>query len=132
MVLTSESVAVAKLKETHKEEYNFYVEHARNNDVEDGKDLPCFPVKLKMFSLSDYLKAALEKAEYEPDSEVIFARVPDVEGFYFSQGETYEEARANLQDAIEGSVLIALQMGWEIPPIPGSEVKIEIAEVDSA
>ena len=51
VVLTSESVAVAKLKETHKEEYNFYVEHARNNDVEDGKDLPCFPVKLKMFSL---------------------------------------------------------------------------------
>jgi predicted RNase H-like HicB family nuclease len=130
MILTSESVALAKLKQAHKEEFDFYVEQARKNDAEDGKDLPYFPVRLQMFSLSDYLKAALEKAEYEPDGEVIFARVPEVAGFYFSQGETYEEARANLQDAIEGSVLIALQMGWEIPPIPGSKVKIESMRIE--
>ena len=52
MILTSESVALAKLKQAHKEEFDFYVEQARKNDAEDGKDLPYFPVRLQMFSLS--------------------------------------------------------------------------------
>ena len=131
MILTSESVALAKLKEAHQDEYDFYVEQAEKNRVEDWKDLPSYPVKLQAFCLADYISAALDRAVYEPDGEVIFARVPDVDAFYFTQGETYEEARLNLQDAIEGSVLIALQMGWGIPPIPGSEVKVKIAEIDS-
>ena len=132
MTASSEHVALDKLKDVHQDEYDFYVEHAEKNHVADWKDLPSYPVKLQAFCLADYISAALDRAVYEPDGEVIFARVPDVDAFYFTQGETYEEARANLQDAIEGSVLIALQMGWEIPPIPGSEVKIEIAEIDSA
>jgi hypothetical protein len=35
-------------------------------------------------------------------------------------------------DAIEGSILITPQMGWEIPPIPDSDVRINIFEIDSA
>ena len=131
MILTSESIALAKLKEVHQEEYDFYVEHAMKKNVSDWRDLPGFPIRLQAFCLSDYLKATLEKAEYEPDDGMIIARVPGLQGAY-SQGENHEEARINLQDAIEGNVLIALQMGWEIPAIPGSEVKIEVAEIDSA
>ncbi len=130
MTPSSESVALAKLREAHREEYDFYVRHAKKNHIKDWEDLPGFPIRLQAFCLADYLKAALEKAEYEPDGEVIFANVPGLQGA-FTQGENYEEARVNLQDAIEGNVLIALQMGWEIQPIPGSEVKIEIAEIDS-
>ena len=33
---------------------------------------------------------------------------------------------------VGGNILMALQMGWEIPPIPGSGVKIEIAEINPA
>ena len=88
-------------------------------------------VNLKSFSLGDYLKAALACAKYEQDDDLIVATVPNVVGFY-SQGESHEEARSNLRDAIEGNILIALQMGWEIPHIPGVEIRTEIVATDSA
>ena len=132
MTTTSESVALAKLREAHKEEYDFYLKHAKKNHVKDWKDLPGFPVKLQSFCLSEYIEAALEIAEYEPDGDVIFAHVPGVEASYFTQGEDYEDAKVMLADAIEGSVLIALQKGWEVPPIPSSGAKVEIVEIDTA
>ncbi len=128
---TSESIALAKLKEAYREEYDFYLKHANRNRVKDWKDLPSFPIRLQALCLTDYLEAALEKAEYEPDDGMIVARAPGLRGA-FTQGEDYEDAKEMLADAIEGNVLIALQMGWEIPPIPGAEVKIEIAEINPA
>lgn len=132
MTMTSESVALAKLREAHKEEYDFYLKHAKKNQVEDWKDLPGFPVKLQMFCLSEYIEAALAIAEYEPEDDVIVARVPDVDAFYVSYGETYEEAKEMLVDAIHGCVELAMERGWEIPSIPGVETKTEIAEIHPA
>ena len=78
--------------------------------------------KGKVFSLSRYLEAALKRAEYERDEHgVIVATVPEVSGF-FAHGETHEEARANLEDVIEGNISLALQHGWEVPPIPGVDI----------
>ena len=132
MTTTSESVALAKLREAHKEEYEFYLKHAKKNRIGDWKELPGFPVKLQSFCLSEYIEAALAIAEYEPEDDVIIARVPGVNASYFTQGEDYEDAKEMLADAIEGSVVFALQMGWEVPPIPGSKVKMEIVEIDTA
>lgn len=74
---------------------------------------------VKVFPLSQYLQMALERAEYESDENgVIVARVPGVASF-FSQGETLEEARENLRDAIEGNLSLALQLGLPIPAIEG-------------
>lgn len=88
--------------------------------------------KVKVFSLSRYVQAALDKAEYEHDeNNTIVAMVPGASGF-FAQGETYEEARSNLEDAIEGNVLLALQLGWDIPDIPGVDIKEEDVEAYSA
>lgn len=132
MTPSSESIALAKLREAHKEEYDFYVRRAEEDGIEDWKDLPGFPVELQSFCLSEYIEAALEIAEYEPDGDVIFAHVPGIEASYFTQGEDYEDAKEMLADAIQGCVEIAIERGWEIPPIPGSDVKIEIAEADTA
>lgn len=132
MTTSSESVALAKLREAHKEEYDFYVRRAEEDGIKDWRDLPSFPVKLQAFCLSEYIEAALEIAEYEPDGDVIFAHVPGIEASYFTQGEDYEDAKEMLADAIQGCVEIAIERGWEIPPIPGSDVKIEIAEADTA
>ncbi len=75
--------------------------------------------KVKFFAVSRYLDAALEKAEYERDENgIIVALVPSMDGFY-AQGETFEEARQNLREVIEGNILLALQLGWEIPAIEG-------------
>lgn len=65
------------------------------------------------------MEASLQKAEYQKDeNNVVIAKVPGASGF-FAQGNTFEEARANLQDVIEGNVMLALQLGFEIPRIEG-------------
>jgi predicted RNase H-like HicB family nuclease len=87
----------------------------------------------KSFSISAYVEQALKLAEYEKDENgVVVASVPNVSGF-FSQGENFEEARDNLRDAIEGNLVVALQLGFEIPQIAGVEIKeIDYAEIDAA
>ena len=73
--------------------------------------------KVKIMSISRYVQAALERAEYERDENgIVIARVPESPGF-FSQGETFEEARDNLRDAIEGNLTLALQLGLPIPTL---------------
>ena len=126
---SSEFVALAKLREAHKREFDFYLERAKADNVKDPEDLPAFPKKLVGFSLAEYVQAALELAEYSREEDgMILATVPGANGF-FTEGETYEEARENLKDAIEGCVMIDLQMGWPIHPIPN--VKIEVGEISS-
>ncbi len=118
-------LALAKLRELHRGEYDFYVEHAKKHPVEKWEELPDFPIRLTCFPLADYLKAALAIAEYEQDNGMIVASVPG-DGGFFTQGENYEEARTNLIDAIEGNIQIALQLGWDIPDIPGFEIQYTI------
>jgi predicted RNase H-like HicB family nuclease len=80
-------------------------------------------MKVKAFSLARYVEAALKKAEYFRDENgMVIARVPQASGF-FAQGDTFEEARANLRDVIEGNVLLALQLGLELPRIEGVEIE---------
>ena len=118
----AELTATQKLIQNHKEEHDFYLEYTKTHPVEQWQDIPDSPIKLTTFSMVDYLKAALACAEYERDEDgVIVASVSGAVGFY-SQGDSHEEARTNLMDAIEGNVIIALQMGWEIPSIPGVEM----------
>jgi len=83
--------------------------------------------KVKILSISEYVQAALKLAHYEADENgVIIARVPGTGGF-FSQGANFEEARENLRDAIEGNVVLALQLGFPIPPL--GDVVIEEQDV---
>ena len=82
--------------------------------------------KIKMFSMAQYVQAALTRARYEVDEDgIIIASVPGASGF-FAQGENFEHARENLRDVIEGNVLLALQLGLPIPPM--AEVTIEVQD----
>jgi len=88
--------------------------------------------RVRLFSLADYVKAALKLTVYERDENgMIVASVPGASGF-FAQGETFEEARENLQDVIEGNVLLALQLGLDIPDIPGVSIEQEDVEAVAA
>lgn len=88
--------------------------------------------KVKMFSVSRYLEAALRLAEYERDEDgIVVASVPGAAGFY-AQGASHEEARGNLEDVIEGNVILALQLGWEMPAIAGIEIAERDVETHSA
>lgn len=88
--------------------------------------------KVRVFPLRAYIEAALEKAQYERDEDgVIVAEVPGASGF-FTQGDTFEEARENLRDAIEGNVMLALQLGFNIPPMPGITIEERDAKTFAA
>ncbi len=85
-------------------------------------------MKVRQFSMRLYLQKALQLAEYERDEDgVVVARVPGADGFY-AQGESVEEARSELADVVEGNVLLALQLGLEVPKLPD----IEFLEQDVA
>lgn len=87
--------------------------------------------RVKVFSLSSYIEASLKHAEYEQDENgLVVATVPGASGFY-AQGETYEDARTNLQEVIEGNVLLALQLGWDVPSIPGVDIQERDVETHS-
>ncbi len=74
---------------------------------------------IRTFSLGQYVEAALQLVEYERDEDdVINVAVPVLPG-NFAQGVSFEDARANLRDAIEGNVMLALQLGLPIAPISG-------------
>ena len=88
--------------------------------------------KVRILPLSRYVEAALTLAEYERDEDgVIIATVPDASGF-FAQGDTFEEARQNLRDVIEGNVLLALQLNLPIPPIKDVPIEEQDAEAFAA
>jgi predicted RNase H-like HicB family nuclease len=88
--------------------------------------------KVRTFSLLRYVDAALALADYERDDDgIIIAVVPDASGF-FAQGDTFEEARANLRDVIEGNVLLALQLGLPIPVVPGVQIEEQDAQTNTA
>lgn len=76
------------------------------------------------------MRATTGLAVFETDEGgVVVANVPNASAFY-AQGDTAEEARTNLEDVIEGNVLLALQLGWDIPSIPGIHVEEQSVPAD--
>ena len=121
---TAESIALAKLIERHRREYDFYVESAKADGVADAQDLPAFPKKMVDFSILEFIAAALEIAVYEPDEEDETAFIATVPGApeIFTQGDSRGEAVAYLTDLLESEIVYRLQAGEAIPSIPGVEV----------
>ena len=75
--------------------------------------------KIKTFSLHHYVEEAMHKAEYYKDENgVAVAKVPGAQGF-FAEGDSFDEASENLREVIEGNILLALQVGLEIPRLEG-------------
>ncbi|MEY4529745.1 MAG: hypothetical protein RLZZ156_466 [Deinococcota bacterium] len=78
---------------------------------------------LRSFSIRGYIEAALQLARYETDENgMVVAEVPNVAGF-FSEGKSVEEARRQLADAIEGNIVLALQLNREIPTLAGVQIE---------
>ena len=88
--------------------------------------------RVKVFSLSRCVQAVLKQAEYGRDEDgVVVAEVPGGMGFV-AQGDSYEEARVNLEEAVEGNVLLALQLGWDVPPVAGVDIEEQNVETDAS
>jgi predicted RNase H-like HicB family nuclease len=79
-------------------------------------------------NLAAYIAELLKNAVYEKGEQldVIVAEAPDLPGC-LTQGATFEEARANLLDAIEVWLLSGLRSGEDPPVVNGCLLAITAA-----
>jgi predicted RNase H-like HicB family nuclease len=68
--------------------------------------------------IREYVQAAMEKAHYEliDDPEPYYGEIPECQGVW-ATGRTLEECRRNLEDVLDGWLVVRLQKGLSIPPI---------------
>ena len=82
---------------------------------------------MKYVSFKDYVKEVLKAAEYKRDSKVgcIVSIAPVLPGC-MTQGDTFEDARDNLIDAIELWITVGLRENENMPTVNG--VKLAISD----
>lgn len=73
--------------------------------------------------LTQYIQAAMRHARYEilPDGEGIFGQIKNLQGVW-ANAKTLEECREELQEVLEGWLLLGLRMGHHIPPIDKTDL----------
>jgi predicted RNase H-like HicB family nuclease len=81
--------------------------------------------KIRQGSLAEYVAEILKNAVYEKGEQldVIVAEAPDLPGCV-TQGESVEEARENLVDAIEVWLMSGLRSGEDLPVVNGCRLAI--------
>lgn len=76
--------------------------------------------------LTDYIHAAMQKAQYEilPEGEGYFGRISNLQGVW-ANADTLEACRKELQEVLEEWIIIGLKMGTPIPVIDGIELNVQ-------
>ena len=76
--------------------------------------------------LTNYIQAAMRHARYEilADTNEYYGEIPDCQGVY-ATAATLEECRAQLQEVLEGWIVLGLRLGHEIPVIDGATLVLE-------
>lgn len=71
-----------------------------------------------------YVQRAMEKAHYEiiDDEEPYYGEIPRCQGVW-ATGKTLEECRRNLEDVLEGWIVVRLQRGLVLPQIGGVTIR---------
>jgi predicted RNase H-like HicB family nuclease len=72
----------------------------------------------------EYIQRAMEKAHYEiiEDEEPYYGEIPDLKGVW-ATGKTLEECRRNLEETVEGWIIVRLQQGLALPPLDGLTIR---------
>lgn len=83
--------------------------------------------------LTDYIKAAMRQATYEmlPDDEGYFGKIPPCPGVW-ANAPTLEACRDELQEVLEGWIIVGLRHNDPFPEIDGIALDISPAEEDVA
>lgn len=68
--------------------------------------------------LINYINAAMRKAHYEilPDKDGYFGKIEGIPGVW-ANADTLETCREELQEVLEGWILLGLKMGHSLPII---------------
>ena len=75
--------------------------------------------------LLEYILAAMAQAKYEilPDDGTYYGHIPGFKGVW-SNAETLEECRAELQSVLEDWILLAIRFNDRIPTVNGLRTKL--------
>lgn len=75
--------------------------------------------------IREYIQAAMARAVFKriEDSEPIFGEIPPCPGVW-ATGKTPEECRKNLEEALEGWILLGVRLGDPLPEIDGLRIQI--------
>ncbi len=75
--------------------------------------------------LTDYIRAAMHRATYEILSDgTFYGEIPNFQGVY-ANAETLEDCREQLQEVLEGWIVLGLRLGHALPVVDGIDLAIE-------
>lgn len=71
----------------------------------------------------EYIEAAMDRAHYEmiDDEEPFYGEIPELQGVW-ATSHTLEDCRRNLQDVVEGWLILSLKQEQPIPEISGHSI----------
>ena len=74
--------------------------------------------------LTNYILAAMHKATYELlEDGTFYGEIPDCQGV-LANAATLEACREDLQDALEGWIILGLRLGHTIPILNGIDLNL--------
>lgn len=75
--------------------------------------------------LTEYIRAAMSRATYEilPDGS-FYGEIPGFQGVY-ANASTLEACRTELQEVLEGWIVLGLRLGHSLPVVDGIELAVE-------
>jgi predicted RNase H-like HicB family nuclease len=75
--------------------------------------------------LTEYIRAAMRQARYEILSDgTFYGEISGFQGVY-ANAETLEECREELQDVLEGWIVLGLRMGHILPVVEGVDLAVQ-------
>jgi predicted RNase H-like HicB family nuclease len=82
--------------------------------------------------LTAYIRAAMQRAHYEllEENEGYFGSIPDCPGVW-ANAETLEACREELQDVLEGWIILGLRTGDPLPVIDGINLTPPLQVMDT-
>ena len=76
--------------------------------------------------LTEYIRAAMSRAAYEILSDgTFYGEIPGFQGVY-ANAKTLEACRAELQDVLEGWIVLGLRLGHPLPVVDGVELAVQL------
>lgn len=75
--------------------------------------------------LTEYIQAAMKRATYELLSDrTFYGEIPGFQGVY-ANADTLEDCREQLQEVLEGWIILGLRMGHSLPIVDGISLAVE-------
>ncbi|MBD2306592.1 type II toxin-antitoxin system HicB family antitoxin [Chroococcidiopsis sp. FACHB-1243] len=75
--------------------------------------------------LTKYIETAMHRATYELlEDGTFYGRIPDCQGVW-ANAETLEACRDELQEVLEGWILLGLQLGHQLPMLDNIDLSFK-------